>query len=136
MASTYSSDLKLEIITTGEKAGQWGVIQAVLDGERKYWIIGRQNGSQSEKLFQSKRPATEPALVSNWMAAPSARKYAEGAPECACGLELPNDTHIKLHATKNGSGIWGFHKVKGRSVLVLHETDGDNNKIVIPRFVK
>ena len=26
MASTYSSDLKLEIITTGEKAGQWGGI--------------------------------------------------------------------------------------------------------------
>jgi len=26
MASTYSSDLKLEIITTGEKAGQWGTI--------------------------------------------------------------------------------------------------------------
>ena len=26
MASTFSSDLKLEIITTGEKAGQWGGI--------------------------------------------------------------------------------------------------------------
>ena len=26
MASTYSSDLKLEIMTTGEKAGQWGTI--------------------------------------------------------------------------------------------------------------
>ena len=26
MASTYSTDTKLEIITTGEKAGQWGGI--------------------------------------------------------------------------------------------------------------
>ena len=26
MASTYSSDLKLELITTGEKAGTWGTI--------------------------------------------------------------------------------------------------------------
>ena len=26
MASTFSSDLKLEIITTGEKFGQWGGI--------------------------------------------------------------------------------------------------------------
>ena len=26
MASTYSSDTKLELITTGEKAGQWGGI--------------------------------------------------------------------------------------------------------------
>ena len=26
MASTYSNDLKLEIMTTGEKAGQWGTI--------------------------------------------------------------------------------------------------------------
>ena len=26
MASTFSTDLKLEIITTGEKAGQWGGI--------------------------------------------------------------------------------------------------------------
>ena len=26
MASTYSSDLSLELITTGEKAGQWGTI--------------------------------------------------------------------------------------------------------------
>ncbi len=26
MASTYSSDLTLEIITTGEKAGLWGTI--------------------------------------------------------------------------------------------------------------
>jgi len=26
MASTYSSDLKLELITTGEKAGLWGSI--------------------------------------------------------------------------------------------------------------
>ena len=26
MASTYSSDLKLEIVTTGEKAGLWGTI--------------------------------------------------------------------------------------------------------------
>ena len=26
MASSYSSDLKLEIITTGEKAGLWGTI--------------------------------------------------------------------------------------------------------------
>ena len=26
MASTYSSDLKLELITTGEKSGTWGTI--------------------------------------------------------------------------------------------------------------
>ena len=26
MASSYSSDIQLEIITTGEKAGQWGGI--------------------------------------------------------------------------------------------------------------
>ena len=26
MASTYSTDLKLELITTGEKAGQWGTV--------------------------------------------------------------------------------------------------------------
>ena len=26
MASTYSSDLKLEIVATGEKAGLWGTI--------------------------------------------------------------------------------------------------------------
>ena len=26
MASSYSSDIKLEIISTGEKAGQWGGI--------------------------------------------------------------------------------------------------------------
>ena len=26
MPSSYSSDLKLEIMTTGEKAGQWGTI--------------------------------------------------------------------------------------------------------------
>jgi hypothetical protein len=26
MASTYSSDLKLELMTTGEKSGTWGTI--------------------------------------------------------------------------------------------------------------
>ena len=26
MASTYSNDLKLELVTTGEKAGLWGAI--------------------------------------------------------------------------------------------------------------
>jgi len=26
MASSYSSDLKLELVTTGEKAGLWGTI--------------------------------------------------------------------------------------------------------------
>ena len=27
MASTYSTDLSLELVTTGEKAGLWGTIQ-------------------------------------------------------------------------------------------------------------
>ena len=29
MASTYSSDLKLELMTTGEKSGTWGTITTV-----------------------------------------------------------------------------------------------------------
>jgi hypothetical protein len=59
MASSYSSDLKLELVTTGEKAGLWGtitntnlqILQQSSSGVLSVDMAGANEWSQTVKIY-------------------------------------------------------------------------------------
>ena len=70
MASTYSTDLSLELVTTGEKAGLWGTItntnlqllqtaasgyvEVALSSGNTDLLLSDGSATQQEKIFTSK----------------------------------------------------------------------------------
>jgi hypothetical protein len=120
MASTYSTNLKIELQATGENAGTWGTITNVnLGTALEQAIVGR-----AAITFSG---ATKTLTLTDTNAAQDARAYyldLGGVPGGAATLEVP--AVEKNYVVKNGTGQQVTIKVSGQTGVVI-----PNGKTVI-----
>ena len=113
MASTYSTNLKIELIGSGEQAGTWGATTNTNLGTTLEQAIG----GKATVTFSS---TTETLTLTNSNAAQNARALyldLDGTPGGAATLEVP--AIQKFYIVKNGTGEQVTIKVSGQTGVVI-----------------